>query len=193
MEFSENQTDWFVAKKEWRLLTIFDTESNCACTHPIMENCVIQNRHNNNELTVGNVCINHFGEEELAVPPSCRSSLKHLQDGPDDSKANEALLELSMRLHIISKKEHDEYLVLTTGKGSRNRFNSEHEDFDGMAFEVRKKINGLICLGFRADRPKCVCRVPVFMKPRQNGKNGSYFYSCASFPRGCKSSHNAQL
>lgn len=191
MELSENQTDWFVAKKEWRLLTIFDMESNCACTHSIMENCVIQNKQNNHELTVGNVCINHFGEEELAVPPSCRSSLKNLQDDPNDSKANDTLLELSMRLHIISRSEHDQYQDLTTGKGSRNRFNSEHPDFDKVAFNVRKKINGLICLGFRADRPKCACG--VFMKPRQNGRNGSYFYSCASYPRGCNSSRNAQL
>lgn len=56
-------TDWDVAKKEWRLVGVFEADENetCLCTHyPIREICTLENRLNRNQVEVGNVCVKRF-------------------------------------------------------------------------------------------------------------------------------------
>jgi len=60
-----NGKTWDVAKKEWRLISIFfataDDPGRCLCGHhPIIEQCVIGNVENGTEAIVGNVCVKKF-------------------------------------------------------------------------------------------------------------------------------------
>jgi hypothetical protein len=177
-------TTWDLAKTEWDLLTIYDEDSRCVCEHFIRENCVIRNRINGEELTVGNVCINHFGVRALTVPASCRACFSKLREYPQSTNANQSLLSLAHRLNILSANEVNYYSRITTGVGSRTKFSIGHEKFSQTCFDIRLKINTLIKLGFSPRRPRCDCKGRRFAKPRQN-RTGTFFYSCADWPHGC--------
>jgi hypothetical protein len=175
--------EWQVAKTEWDLLYIYDRRRSCVCGHVIVENCVIRNRNTLKELTVGNVCINHFGEAKLEVPHGARQSLKRLRATPTTSNATSQLLEIAVRTGILYDGERNFYVSQTTGKGSRNRYNPAHLKYDGEAVAFRSKINRFILLGFAANRPLCLCRERA--KPRQNSKTKALFYGCHTFPLAC--------
>lgn len=166
---------WTKAKKEWDLVYIFDQESHCICNHSIMENCEIRNRHNGNRLIVGNVCINHFDEPDLRVEPAARKSLQTLSSHTSHT-ANESLIDVALRTKILSPGEANRYIRITTGRGSRTRFDPNNSNYDDSATFFRDKINRLITLGFSEHRPQCQCGEPA--KPRMNGKTQEYFYSC---------------
>lgn len=159
--------DWESAKTEWELMSIYDKVNECICTHRIVENCVIRNRNNAKELIVGNVCVNQFKEAKLSVPKLCRTSLKKLQlrrrnpETHNIPKANRALIEVAVRLKILSENEGKFYNKAPT--------NSKKMEF-------RRKINYLIMLGFRDKRPECHCG--ELAKPRQNSGTKEFFYSC---------------
>jgi hypothetical protein len=152
--------DWEQAKKEWELEFIFDNKAKCICNHFIIENCRIKNKHNGSRLTVGNVCVNHFGEDELNVDKKCRSSLRRLQRNVPNAKANEELVELARRLNILSENEAKAY-------NARRR---KHQD------PLRDKWNQFIRYGFHPNRPCCECG--EYAKPKRSGDNGPYFYGC---------------
>lgn len=157
--------DWINAKKEWNLKSIFDRQNHCVCKHFIIENCVIRNRITNRELIVGNVCVNHFKEETLSVRKESRDSLKKIHSNPSGAKANKWLIEVAVRLNIITKNEGKNYQKTSTKM-------KQHQ----WKLEFRKKINALIRYGFTNNRPKCEC--DELAKPRQNSRTKQYFYSC---------------
>jgi hypothetical protein len=180
--------NWNDAKREWELLTIFDSEGHCVCGHHICEHCVIFNRLTREELVVGNVCINHFNVNSLHVPKAARDCLKRIHDDVR-SKANEDLREVAVRVHIINTWEEAKYSRLTTGKGSRTRFDIWHPDFDQEAADFRDKINVFIKLGFHPNRPRCRCG--QFARPQKSARG--YFYGCFNFGRGgCKFIQDAE-
>jgi len=54
---------WDEAKLEWALLEVYEAEKpeTCLCGHfPIIELCVLINRRNRNQVTVGNFCVKKF-------------------------------------------------------------------------------------------------------------------------------------
>lgn len=54
---------WDEAKLEWVLLEVYEAEKpeTCLCGHfPIIELCVLSNRKNQNQATVGNCCVKKF-------------------------------------------------------------------------------------------------------------------------------------
>ncbi|MGA2302400.1 MAG: hypothetical protein ABSG77_17105 [Candidatus Acidiferrum sp.] len=54
---------WDKAKLEWSLLDVYEADEpeTCLCGHyPIVELCVIQNRLNGGQATVGNCCVKKF-------------------------------------------------------------------------------------------------------------------------------------
>jgi hypothetical protein len=168
---------WEKAKLEWSLVTIYDQlGGSCECCHRITQHCIIWNDQTNRELVVGNVCINHFKVKKLFVPVTARACLKRIRKSIHSARANKHLLEVAYRLDIISEEEQGMYSKYTTGKGSRNRFRTNHRDYDGMAVEVVEKVNTFIVLGFRGNRPKCNCG--KFAKPRQNEPTKDYSYWC---------------
>eukprot|EP01040_Poterioochromonas_malhamensis_P016527 gene16527-18776_t len=190
IEKSETK-NWVEAKQEWVLETIYDLPGRCLCHHRITEHCVISNKYNHKRLIVGNVCINHFDEHELNVPANCRASLKRLFDNVE-SNANRELLDLAVRLKIISLHERDSYIEKTTGEGSRVRFYIDHVNFDQDDYDFRQKINQFIKLGFIHDRPYCFCsHRGKHARPRQNRQTKSFFYACYDYPNGCKFTQSA--
>lgn len=142
--------DWIEAKKEWKLVSIYDKPYQCICKHKILENCIIRNKNNNNELIVGNVCVNHFKEDDLLVPKSSRTSLKRLYGNPKNAKSNKALIDVAIRLKILTINEGKKYSNLKTGARS-DRY-QQNVDF-------KQKINKLIMLGFTANRPMRMRRI----------------------------------
>jgi hypothetical protein len=184
---------WAAAKQEWRLISIYDADSYCICGHRIIENCIIRNKNNDKELIVGNVCVNQFDEKSLTISHTARQSLTKLNDSVTTRRANEDLVEIALRLGILSKAEHDRYCKETNGKNSRNHYNMKHVKFDRKKLEFRTKINMLIRLGFNNNRPLCQCASPELCKPRQNSQNKTYFYSCSRWPHGCKFTQSSKI
>lgn len=55
--------EWEVARKEWRLVEIFEADEpeTCLCGHyPICEICTISNATTGKSVDVGNVCVRRF-------------------------------------------------------------------------------------------------------------------------------------
>jgi hypothetical protein len=56
--------EWVDARTEWELSKVYrtaaDNPGKCLCGHSILEHCVIVNRLNGNEVTVGNHCVKQF-------------------------------------------------------------------------------------------------------------------------------------
>jgi hypothetical protein len=62
IELSESNV-WDAAKLEWSLAQIYEADDpeRCLCGHfPIIEICILQNKHNRNQATVGNCCVKKF-------------------------------------------------------------------------------------------------------------------------------------
>lgn len=101
-----NSKDWKLAKLEWRLKDIFESDEpdTCLCGHnPIKEICVIKNIYNHNEATVGNVCIKKF----LGLPSNqIFDCLKRLKTDINNSP-NKALIEHAYREKWINAWEYD--------------------------------------------------------------------------------------
>lgn len=54
---------WDKAKLEWSLLDVYEVDKpeTCLCGHfPIIELCVLYNKSNGNQATVGNCCVKKF-------------------------------------------------------------------------------------------------------------------------------------
>ena len=181
--------EWFAAKREWALLSIFDRPTHCVCGQAIVENCVIRNAHTGAELVVGNVCINQFDEAPLRVSARARASLTKLAAAPETRRASRELLDVALRLRILSAAEHARYVREAHGTGSRTRYDAAHADFAPEQLAFRTKANRLVLLGFCEARPRCAC--DAFAKPRQNARTGAFFYSCAAWPHGCAFTRSA--
>lgn len=55
--------NWDAAKLEWALQEVYEAEEpeKCLCGHfPIIELCILNNKHNGNHATVGNCCVKKF-------------------------------------------------------------------------------------------------------------------------------------
>lgn len=98
LELSESE-DWNKARLEWELegYKYFKDWTYCACGHKIKEALIIRNQLNGNEATVGNCCINQF--------PGQRSRYLAFKAALD-CRINEALIELTYELNILTDWEH---------------------------------------------------------------------------------------
>jgi hypothetical protein len=97
---------WDTAKHEWLLDQVYrqDEPDTCLCGHyPIVEICVLRNRHNGNLAIVGNVCVKKF----LGLPSDqIFQALKRVAKDPD-KPLNEAAISHALAKHWINKWEHD--------------------------------------------------------------------------------------
>lgn len=58
---------WDEVKKEWKFVSVYFSEEPQACLcgkFPIKEICILENIKNDNEVEVGNICVNKFLEIE---------------------------------------------------------------------------------------------------------------------------------
>jgi len=143
---------WNEARFEWELESIFVEESACICNHFIMENCVIMNQQNYKELIVGNVCVQQFGRPDLIVSKAAFSSLRKLRRAPEKHVANGELLDIAMKLGVLSREDVCFYEDITTGRGARSHFDTLSDHFSQKKYNCRKRINEQIVSKFSKAR-----------------------------------------
>lgn len=99
-------SQWQQAKHEWILDQVYrqDEPDTCLCGHyPIIEICVLRNRHNGNLAVVGNVCVKKF----LGLPSDLIfQALKRVAKDPD-KPLNEAAVSHAFAKQWINQWEHD--------------------------------------------------------------------------------------
>ena len=87
--------NWKDASNEWYLVSIREEEGgSCVCGQTITDHCMIKNRLNQNEVEVGNRCVNHFGGDLKTVCTSAHASLKRIRKDIS-AHATPALIDIS--------------------------------------------------------------------------------------------------
>jgi hypothetical protein len=88
--FSESDT-WDKAKLEWELkeLYIVEDPARCLCSHyPILNICILVNKHNHKRISVGNCCVKKF----VGLPSDIIfQAIKRIQGDPHKSLNAEAI------------------------------------------------------------------------------------------------------
>lgn len=128
MQLSE-ASDWETARKEWviKLVYFSKAHASCLCGHyPISELCIVSNKKNHNEATVGSCCVKKFMEL-----PSNKifGAVKRVKKKADTS-LNEATITHVYKQKWISQWEYDFYIDTC-----RKR------KLTAKQIETRKKIN----------------------------------------------------
>jgi hypothetical protein len=102
------------AKNEWTFKNLFnDGEwSECVCTHPIKDNCVIYNFFNGEELIVGNCCIKQF--LDLDFEPVFKN-LRSLRKNPESASCRPPLIHYCYDHDVINEWE-SRFLLSISGK-----------------------------------------------------------------------------
>ena len=174
---------WKTAKEEWDPYYVYyEYGGTCLCTHtPITEHCVIKNRWNNNVTTVGNVCIRQFNTENLNVVQPCWASLRRLSRNPAGHNAGKSLVSLAKKSKIFRQSQAKAYIALTTGRGSRSRFNRNRAGFYSEKYAEREIQNKLILYGFNPQRPQCDCGSFSPAIPCYNRRKQCFFYACWNY------------
>jgi len=120
------------ALKEWDFVSTFKEETHCICGTPIIENCVIENKKNQERLIVGNTCIKKFlnqmyntnkisiisrfnnkmlKEENLIIDYKIINKLKQFNYVNDDD-LNTLYLIANYRNNMITKEEYKDYIKI---------------------------------------------------------------------------------
>ena len=105
-----NSDVWSAASTEWDWIDSYfiqfgDDLDFCLCGHEIRECCIIRNRYNGHERTVGNCCVNKFMKTESDLVFQCISKLRS-----DITKSlNPATIEYAYRKCAISTWEYKFY------------------------------------------------------------------------------------
>jgi hypothetical protein len=110
LERSVAQT-WDEARSEWSLDEIYEADEpeTCLCGHfPIIELCVLRNRRNGIQVTVGNWCVKNF----IGLPSDrIFQAVKRIRRDPSNSLNPEALQHAFER-QWITEWERDFYLSI---------------------------------------------------------------------------------
>jgi hypothetical protein len=92
------------AIEEWELNHVYICDKygdeNCICTHEIQEVCVVKNKINDNELHIGNCCINKFN---IAGGKNTTKAISLLKK----NKVNSSSINLWFELKMIDEWERD--------------------------------------------------------------------------------------
>lgn len=91
---------------EWKWVDIrIISNSSCPCgKKPIKENCVLENKLNNNITKVGNVCVNQFIGINTG---NVFSGLNRIINHPTTKNPNKALIDFAYSTKAIDQKEHN--------------------------------------------------------------------------------------
>jgi hypothetical protein len=99
---------WEIAKTEWLLEEVYEADEpdTCLCGHfPIREICVLRNKINKNDATVGNCCVKKF----IGLPSDkIFQAVKRVRKEIEKSLNAEAL-QYALQRHWISEWEKDFY------------------------------------------------------------------------------------
>jgi hypothetical protein len=102
---------WDEARREWSLYGIYEADEpeTCLCGHfPIIEPCVLRNRHNGIQATVGNCCVKNF----IGLPSDrIFQVIKRIRRDPSNSLNPEAIQHAFDR-QWITEWERDFYFTI---------------------------------------------------------------------------------
>jgi hypothetical protein len=94
---------WDVARKEWRLASVYEVEEpeRCLCGHfPIIEICVLRNTRNGQQAEVGNVCVQRFmGIDSTKI----FQSIKRIRKDPSKSLSMDVVILFSQQGILANK------------------------------------------------------------------------------------------
>ncbi len=101
-------SNWEEAKQEWQLSEVYQAEEPeiCLCGHyPIIELCILRNRHNGKNATVGNCCVKKF----IGLPSDLIfQAVKRIRSDNEKSLNSQALTH-AISKGWINKWEYDFY------------------------------------------------------------------------------------
>lgn len=121
------------AIKEWVYQgDVRDRPGFCICTHPIVRNCIVRNKHTGEELIIGNCCIKKFGVEREHFNRSRRNYLVFAWQKAKTPREKEFVKRMGLRLKRYgSLKMTDNqkaYLEAITGKPYRWKYEWEWDN-----------------------------------------------------------------
>lgn len=193
LERSQEQNDWNEARREWDLIYVYQQPGHCVCGHYIVDRCVIRNRLTNQQLIVGNVCVNNFNTAKLRVTKKVFQSLKKLYEGHKTFAVCTDLIDLARHNHILDSETAAEYVASSYGLGSRAQCNTASAQFNYSSYHLRVDINGLLALSYKPGKPQCNCGLDA--RIRLNMMTGVLFWTCpfVGTKHDCKFIENAEL
>lgn len=130
MQMSEGE-DWETAKEEWVIKLVFFSKApaTCLCGHyPISELCIVSNKKNHNEATVGSCCAKKFMEL-----PSNKifNAVKRIKKDANRSLNPETITHM-FNQQLITQWEYDFYIntcrkikITDKQKETRKRINEK--------------------------------------------------------------------
>lgn len=79
--------------------------SHCICSHPIIDNCEIENVLSNIKIYVGNCCVKHLSDEEYERIKKITTCVKKLDINEESFQVNPETILNYQKLNILSEKE----------------------------------------------------------------------------------------
>lgn len=133
---------WKIAVKEWKICYFYLKKRGvCLCSHyPITKRFVLENEITGFRVTLGRVCVKHFGKrivhEANRIPQGFNRILKNFE-----KCTNKELIRFSHRKNFITKEEMNCYLDMLSNKLPKS-------------IEKIKHLNKKIIVGYNTSRPK---------------------------------------
>jgi len=109
------------AIQEWIYVGDGDNHPNtCICGHPIIQNCLVDNKLNGNRLTIGNCCIKKFGIQKINYNKSAKHYMAFAAQVCTSDLEDKLVSYLSEQLHkygrVYMNETQKKALELITGK-----------------------------------------------------------------------------
>lgn len=112
------------ALKEWKFIYTTEKDNNCICGHPIVKNCVFENKINNAVVVIGSTCVKKFLNLDYSQHFNIKLLLK---------KYSLKLLKYCLEEKIINKFEYDFLDNLP-------KFNKYSDKQRALFFKIHEKI-----------------------------------------------------
>jgi hypothetical protein len=120
---------WDEAKLEWGLAEVYEAEEpeTCLCGHfPIIELCVLSNRVNTNQATVGNCCVKKF----IGLPSDkIFEAMKRIRKDSAKS-ANAETIQHAFERHWINEWEKNFYINIMRKRNLTPKQAAKKEDIN---------------------------------------------------------------
>ena len=162
------------ACQEWILHAIFEKYNGvCLCGHTKnIQHCVLVNRLNGNVVVVGSTCIKHFksNQEIVNEVASVFSCLENIRANPWGAQTSKELLDLVVRMNVISKESAKK--VMDIGHGRKSDAQLHLVMYQHLA----------ILNHFKRDHPEH-CGMPMELRysKRETNTRGTFFFGCQNY------------
>lgn len=162
---------------EWRVTGVrIDFPTHCICTHPIVENCIVENVADGRELIIGSCCIrNFFPEEERAKMETKLKELKRkTRDCPvcnrrynKEGALHDRMCNTCYQHNSVCEDCGEIFMCKPADRGWKRKCPEDYKRSTGKdvkgnhtAFDPRRKTQDCLGCGKRIpvnpNRPRCV-------------------------------------